>query len=162
MANQIILSRLRSQTQRAGGFQKCPPFDTKSKEWDHTKHFGRNEVAYETPLYSDVGQIIFLGGPKETAALDFYLHSYTEFLDPELYKLRENSAKRQRIPHANEPRAELYRFYYDIIEHSTGLVVGEIVTRRFRFPGSRSGNNWALVSITFQGHQTQLLPPGAI
>jgi hypothetical protein len=160
MAYGWVIERLRDQSARASGYQKCRALGAKSRNHPHANKFGHDEVAYEASQYTDIGQIIFLGGPKDTTAMYFYRHAFIEFLDPDLYKLREAKAKRRRVAHVSEPRAEIVYFAYDIIECGTENVVGELITRRFKAPGTR--NHWALKQVTFRGQVHEFLGPGVI
>jgi hypothetical protein len=160
MAHGWVIKRLRDQSARASGNQKCRTLGARSRNHPHVAKFGHDEVAYEAGQYTDVGQIIFLGGPKETTAMYFYRHAFTEFLDPDLYRLREAKAKRRRVAHVSESRAEIVYFTYDIIECSTESVVGEVITRRFKAPGTE--NHWALKQVMFRGQAHEFLGPGVI
>lgn len=157
--NSHIVRRLRSQTQCASGMQPPPPKPPRGGDVIQV-HFQRHEVAYEAPRFEDIGKIEFLGTAKEAAALIFYKHGFKEVVDPVLYKLREDKAR--RTAQTISPKVYIKHYYYDIIEVPSQKVRGEFVTRRFVHVHSHGDDDWAAESYTFDGKQVRLLPQGAL
>jgi hypothetical protein len=124
-----ILKRLKSQTKIA-------------EDWH------KGEIIFET-TQQDVGQIIILGDDTAPIRVEFFRKGFRDAFDPNLYKVKRTGIERVQ-PHVNQPGLFRVLYTHQVVDKATSKVVGEVVTRLFRAPGSK-GNHWALLSITIQG-----------